>query len=65
MRSGLFFYSPVVIQSGASKPVSRVLSWTAIYLRDVLPRRFSHLPEDSRAGLKSSYAVLLRIEFAG
>ena len=32
-------------------PVSRVLSWTAIYLERTLPRASSHLHRDGRAGL--------------
>ena len=32
-------------------PVSRVLSWTAIYLGRALPRASSHLHRDGRAGL--------------
>ena len=44
-------------------PVSRVLSWTAIYLGRALPRASSHLHRDGRAGLVSLSTVLLRIEF--
>ena len=36
-----------------SKPVSRVLSRTIIYLRDTLLRRFSHQPERTPGRLNS------------
>ena len=48
---------------GASKPVSRVLSFkTAIYLDVPLPTRSSHLPSTTGPAMRAP-AVLLRIEF--
>ena len=48
---------------GASKPVSRVLSFkTAIYLDVPLPTRSSHLPSTAGPAMRAP-TVLLRIEF--
>ena len=52
-------------KDGGSRPVSRVLSRTAIPLVCTSPHTSSNLPEsDTRAAPKLSYLVLLRVGFA-
>ena len=41
----------------ASETVSRVLSWTIIYLEFVLPRISSNLPEPSRADFLAQFGL--------
>ncbi len=47
----------------ASRPISRVLSWTAIHLRLLSPATCSDLPEGSAGHAVPSYLVLLRVGF--
>ena len=46
-----------------SRPISRVLSWTAIRLRCTLPYTCSGLPGDNAGRAKSPYLALLRVGF--
>ena len=52
-----------VTKGGGSRPVSRVLSRTAIHLGAWLPIRSSNLPEGSASHAIAPYAVLLRMGF--
>ncbi len=48
-----------------SPPISRVLSWTIIFLGRLLPNASRDLPENTTSSRMVFYSVLLRVGFTG